>query len=140
MDALRTARHFPIVYINAHPLVGVRHYAEAFEKVHRLLQVVFEVGTLHRFHKAQIEVALIMVNRPATGKSACQQDIILVYILLIHFLPHTLMLSYHHRRDGLPHHKEVVLLFLQEIFFCRQIEIHIRTAVIDTEHHAKSVS
>ena len=56
MDALRTARHFPIVYINAHPLVGVRHYAEAFEKVHRLLQVVFEVGTLHRFYKAQIEL------------------------------------------------------------------------------------
>ena len=68
MDALRTARHFPIVYINAHPLVGVRHYAEAFEKVHRLLQVVFEVGTLHRFHKAQIEVALVMVNRPAPEK------------------------------------------------------------------------
>ena len=140
MDALRTARHFPPVYIDTHPLVGIRHNAEGFKEIHGLPQVVLKVGTLHRFYKAQIEVALIVVHSPATGKTARQRDIVRAQIRLIRFLPYTLVLAYHHRRGGLPHHKEIIFLFLEKVLFRRQIEIHIRTAVIYAGCHANSVS
>ena len=59
---------------------------------------------------------------------------------LVRFRRHTLMFPYHYGRFRLPKHKEVTSLLLQQILFCCQIKINIRTAIINTEHYANKVS
>ena len=91
--------------------------------------------TGHCLNKSQIDIAQIMIYRSSSRKSTGNMNLLQFRPLPVHFRLYTLMFAHHHRRRILPKHKNIISSLLQQIFFCRQMEVNIGERTMNTTNH-----